>query len=181
MTRLQKALEKAARSRLEESPTGPGDLNHEAADGDVTLGIRSFAEEVQPERGQPEISRPTVTHSSALFVEPINAGPAADPITVAKISAITCPGCGSLYEGPQRGSRMRWFLALVAIPPYRCGFCRRRFRPSETQQEDDKETLSIFLRPEDDRSFQDFIRDLARDERKETAHSFGPNERLGRR
>jgi hypothetical protein len=62
----------------------------------------------------------------------------------------------------------------MRILPYRCNYCRRRFKLADAYHEE-RETVSIFLHPEDDRSFYDLIRDLARDERQQAAHDFRPN------
>jgi hypothetical protein len=90
-----------------------------------------------------------------------------------------------VYEGPLRSAWITKFLGLMRILPYRCNYCRRRFKLADAHHEE-RETVSIFLHPEDDRSFHDLIRDLARDERQQAAHGFGPNaapmnERRGRR
>jgi hypothetical protein len=177
MTRLQKALEKAARARLDESSGGADPLSpHHSANDQGTLGITAFAEATERGDDPLEAGRWPMTQGAPAFSQSVASGAAGDPIKVAKVRAITCPQCGSLYEGSPRGPQMKWCLGLIGMSPYRCKNCRRGFEATETTPLEDGETSSIFLRPEDERTFQEVISDVARDERQQNAqHAFGPN------
>jgi hypothetical protein len=166
----QKALEEAAASLPQDSPSGVGGVPRDMADDEGALGIKSFAEGVEPVE-RPAASHPIVTHPQPVFAAP---GARAEPIAPPRIRMLRCPKCGSVYEGSLQGSLRTWFLRLMRMSPYRCKYCRGRFELSHAYQEE-RETVSIFLSPDDDRSFHDVIRDLARDERQESVHGFGSN------
>ena len=187
MTRMQKALEKAAGSQPAEIPGGAEGPSRDMSHDHGALGIKSFAEGVEPVDRPPSASHPVATHPPAVFPEPLPVTHSA-PVkshTLTGTRAMRCPECGSVYEGTLRGAWATKVLGLMRILPYRCNYCRRRFELADAYPKE-RETVSIFLQPEDDRSFHDLIRELARDERQQAAHGFGlnaapMNERGGRR
>jgi hypothetical protein len=68
-------------------------------------------------------------------------------------------------------------LARLRIPAYRCRACRHRFSEpagniSDVTSQLEMDAFLTFLRPADNRSFEEVIRDLAREEQEQT------NERL---
>jgi hypothetical protein len=74
---------------------------------------------------------------------------------------VKCPGCGAVQKRRKAGPWARRLLRLLRMRPFKCGVCRHRF--------DDPNPLvswsSSFLSPVDNRVFEDFVRDIARDER----------------
>jgi hypothetical protein len=95
----------------------------------------------------------------------------AQPRAPRRAAALRCPDCEKVQDGPLRGPWMKRFFGLMGIPPYRCRVCRRRFSGFEGETYEpamnqlDGGVFSTFLRPADNRSFDDVIREMARDER----------------
>jgi hypothetical protein len=73
----------------------------------------------------------------------------------------------------------------MGIPAYRCRFCRRGFSGFDPETDEpvikqlDERVISTFLRPTDNRSFDDLIRDLARDEQEQRKHERSANAAFG--
>jgi hypothetical protein len=81
-------------------------------------------------------------------------------------SSPRCPKCGREHEGSLRGPWLTRFFRLIRTAPYRCEFCRERFSAREEAPTGHIGWgVSPFLRPADNRTFEDVLRDLARDER----------------
>jgi transposase-like protein len=99
----------------------------------------------------------------------------AEPLAVGWAVSIKCPNCGMVQEPSVRGPWMRRFFGLMRIPPHRCRSCRRRFsgfdgRTGELLMNHLEGWTSTFLRPADNRSFDEVIRDIARDEQERAEH-----------
>jgi hypothetical protein len=150
MTRLYQAFERA----------------REMARQDPVLGPDGGPAEDPPA----SIRQSTVTDTKTAIAE---------PWVLRTTTAIRCPECEKVQEGPLRGPWMRRFFGLMRIPPYRCRFCRRRFSGFDGETDEpvmnqlEGGVFSTFLRPADNRSFDDVIRDIARDEQEQCEH--GPS------
>jgi len=92
-----------------------------------------------------------------------------------------CPVCKNPTSGhpvqPQ-GFWERWFLALLLFRPYRCHWCRKRFRrfgfqngqPASLDIKDyEKSVFSDFLPPEDGKKFSELLLEIREAERKMSA------------
>ena len=119
------------------------------------------------ERQSASMRHRTVTDATTAVAEPLSVGWA---------KPIRCPNCGMVQEGSVPGPWMRRFFGLMRIPPYRCRSCRRRFsefddgRTGELLMNHLEAWASTFLRPADNRSFDDVIRDIAREEQEKAGH-----------
>jgi hypothetical protein len=93
-----------------------------------------------------------------------------------------CPYCGAPVD-PQRSSRLAQLSSrLRKLPRYECHNCGRRFqlpryRMSSGAHPEPPPSLVGFLSPEDNRSFQDLIVEMAHDEREQRQRSADPKSR----
>ena len=94
---------------------------------------------------------------------------------VATATGVACPRCGNVSPAP---SQVRWtarMFGFLGVPASRCTSCGHRFSSAEHQRGPTTTTRSAnavfpaFLRPADARTFQDVVRDLARDEEESTS------------
>jgi hypothetical protein len=104
-------------------------------------------------------------------------GEIAEILDVGGRKPMTCPGCGKEQERPRINHWWMRLLRLMRIRPYRCRACGHRFEESAQL------TLwsSAFLRPADDRRFEDLVRDIARDEREQAQPQQDKQEKTVRR
>ena len=90
-------------------------------------------------------------------------------VTASVDAALTvCPNCGMACN-PQPSTWARSVSLIGRIPAYRCSGCKRRFKAPRhvvpTAAHGPRKSVSGFLAADDDRSFDDLIKDMARDER----------------
>lgn len=149
MTRVHQALERARAMDRQKEDVGP-------------VG--------RPAEDRPALIRhSTVTDTRTAITEPLALG---------RIAPTRCPGCGKRREGPLRGPWLGRLLGLMGIPLYRCRFCHHRFSGVEGHPEMNQlegSSFSAFLRPADNRLFDEVIRDLARDEQEQGEHGQSSN------
>src|SRR3954462_6766386 len=70
---------------------------------------------------------------------------------------VACPTCGTPHTGFHR---LRWLIALLRIPLFRCGFCRRRSSRLHAAHPPTQGWGAAFLPATDQRTFQDVIREM---------------------
>jgi hypothetical protein len=105
-------------------------------------------------------SETTPTIASSSEISHVNAGD------------LVCTSCGTPHTG-FRG--LRWLIALIRIPLFRCGFCRRRSSRLGAAHPQTQGWGAAFLPPTDQRTFQDVIREMARDEQQEARQRARPD------
>ena len=146
MTRLHQALEKAGQLERNRATLRPD--------------VRRAEEPAVPS------PQPPLRDTTSGIAEPL-------PLRPSTAVGLRCPKCDHEQQHPRPGPWMNRVFALMRIPLYRCGFCRHRFSgfgsdaaPVLNQLEG--RAFSTVLKPADNRSFEDIIRDMARDEQAQT-------------
>lgn len=126
--------------------------------GDLGAGLAP--EVAQVPVGPPRGARPQEPHVNGTDVLGIV------PATHAG-GAKRCPHCDALSDSRKPPAFLRWSYRLAGKPMHRCRACRRRYhtpmlaaRPSKVGR-----PMPGFLPPSNGRSFQDLVREMARDER----------------
>jgi hypothetical protein len=116
-------------------------------------------------------------------VRPINRPAAAEPAAPAPSTAylpVRCEACGMVRTTGQRHSLASWIRHLAISTRLRrgCRKCGREIMASHAVAGGSHVRLdgweSTFLRPGDNRSFDDVIRDLARDEQEQAQNEHRP-------
>jgi len=170
MTRLHEALERAKAINAQTQQSSGESV--EAA----PASSPPFVEQTKAQpRGpvepvlRPKARRPMVTEPATAVSESV-------PLAHGAMAPLSCPDCRSPHPGSPRW--MRRLFGLLGLAPYRCRFCGRRFSELEASPPNPTEetVFSTFLSPEDGRSFQDLIRDMALEEQGQEA--LGPTSGL---
>lgn len=85
-------------------------------------------------------------------------------------SPLRCPGCRAPYVGSVPGPWKARFLKVFRIQPHKCGLCGHRFGSENAFVDPSladrgrEQLFSVFLPPVDERTFDDLIVEIARDE-----------------
>src|SRR5688572_9014328 len=125
---------------------------------------------VAPEGGRSEALSPPAIHQTVV---PDRAPRVEPPTPSHTTTAIRCPACDKVQDGVLRAPWKNRVYGMLGIPLYRCRSCRRRFSEAIRQTDEpvtnhlEGRVFSSFLRPADNRTFDDVIRDMARDEREQ--------------
>ena len=122
--------------------------------------LRDFEPDPEPIVDLPT-SMPPSTVAHTKITDPLAPGAATS-------TSVRCPHCQTRLERRPRGLWTKRFLGLLGIAAYRCRSCGHRFSAFESEAETNQRlgaVFSTFLRPKDNRTFNDLIRDIARAER----------------
>lgn len=166
MTRLTEALKRAGATQKQspdDVPTGLTADHSPRVDAPPTFDF-SFTETGAVAEGSKRSMWPPAVSETEVTKD--------EPAATAVGTLTRCPGCERV-EGVRThvlGFWERRVLSLMRIRPYRCDFCGYRFyrfnRESAGPVTDQKggKVFSTFLRPADNRDFNELIRDIAQAE-----------------
>ena len=154
MTRVHQALERLRQTESQKLGIPAGAVEDTRSE---VPRMRDFTREVERvQEPRPFTRRSPVAETRTKPAESVPLG---------STTSTTCPSCRAVQEGPWRALWIRRLLGRLGIATYRCTLCRRRFSAfNETDNARVEAVFSTFLRPNDDRSFHDLIRDIALDE-----------------